>query len=586
MTRYSYDGDGYITQIVNPQGSVTKLQWGGLHKLVGRTNANGDRVALRYNYEGELLEIHNEADEVHRLERDVVGMLVGETTFDGRSFSYQNDGLGRVIRTVDNAEETTEVVYDAAGRIVQQLFHDGSAREYQYDWCGRITSAENNSSKVIFQRDKLGRIVREQITANGTSHWVEAQLDADGFRCARKTSLGHEEKIDRNAYGGRLRTIVDGSQVIGHERDELGREVSRALPQGGKLINEYDAMSRLTRRAALAPGVTAQPVTDEPEWLGKRAIDETHELKFRYGWDGELVARDDSHRGRSEYRYDPVGHLLACVPEQAKEQLFQYDSRGNRFETTAGSEAREYWAGNRVVRKGNTEYQWDAVGRLVEKRQPASDGSGEAVWRLDWNCEGQLTKAYLPDGTAVEYSYDAFSRRVGKKVVSTTSDGQRETETVSFVWDGNHIAHDIRVAARAAGDPIVEERTFGFTDNQFEPLYQTNAPEDSTSPARTVHYLNDQVGAVDCLIASGLALEPRGVSPKRELVGRPRLSACKASTSMRKPAFTTTGTATTTPIPEPSSRQTRSGSTPAITTISTRPIRSNGSTHSGSSRRR
>jgi RHS repeat-associated protein len=327
---------------------------------------------------------------------------------------------------------------------------------------------------------------------------VTAEWDADGYRVARETSLGHQERVARNAYGGRIQTTIDDKTVMHHERDELGREVARALPEGGRVVKEYDAMSRLTRCAALRPSGPDEVSADEPEWIGQMPMHATHELSFRYGWDGELIGRADSQRGNTEYRYDPIGQLLAQTPEQAREHVFEYDLRGNRSETTPGAPIREFGAGNQVQRNGDVRYRWDALGRLIEKRQPAPDSESDAVWRYAWNSEGLLTSVEMPDGSSVQYIYDALSRRLAKRVLPA-GDTAHEVKTVRFIWDGNHIAHDIREVARAAGDPVVEERTFGFDDSQFVPLYQTNVRRGS-STANTAYYLTDQVGSVDCLL--------------------------------------------------------------------------------------
>ena len=53
------------------------------------------------------------------------------------------------------------------------------------------------------------------------------------------------------------------------------------------------------------------------------------------------------------------------------------DKTGNLYETGAGAETRVYAKGNRLIQKGNTQYAWDADGRMIEKRtvepQPGLD---------------------------------------------------------------------------------------------------------------------------------------------------------------------------------------------------------------------
>ncbi len=160
VTRYGYDGDGYLTQLVNPVGAITKLGWGGLRKLVERVDANGHRVALRYNHEAELLEVHNEEREVHQLHRDLNGLVVGETTFDGRRLRYDNDLLGRPVRVENGAGELTELSYDGAGQLLERLLDDGAGESFTYNQRGELVAASNAAGDTQLERDALGRIVR------------------------------------------------------------------------------------------------------------------------------------------------------------------------------------------------------------------------------------------------------------------------------------------------------------------------------------------------------------------------------------------------------------------------------------------
>ena len=60
--------------------------------------------------------------------------------------------------------------------------------------------------------------------------------------------------------------------------------------------------------------------------------------------------------------YDPIGQLLAMVPDQGKAELFRFDPRGNIYEAGPGAPLRVYGKGNRLLRKGDTLYTWDDDG--------------------------------------------------------------------------------------------------------------------------------------------------------------------------------------------------------------------------------
>ncbi|RLB57921.1 MAG: hypothetical protein DRI90_17400 [Deltaproteobacteria bacterium] len=368
ITRYRYDGDGYLSQLVNPAGAITKLKWGGLRKLVERIDATGHRVALRYNHEAELLEVQNEEREVHQLHRDLNGLLVGETTFDGRELRYRNDQLGRTLRVENGAGEVTELSYDAASQLLERQLYDGSSESFAYNQRGELLAAKNAAGEYQFERDALGRIVREAQTVRGETHWVEVSYDAEGERVGRKTSLGHTEAVERDLLGARSRTLLDGQHWLGHTSDALGREVARLLPGGGRIETGFDPLGRVARRRGLDRTAGEPTPTGQPDWLGVRGRSVTVDTSYRYSSDGELVEALDQTRGRTAYRYDPVGQLLAMLPEQARAELFRFDPRGNLHESDPEAPARVYGKGNRLLQKGDTAYRWDDDGRLVEKR--------------------------------------------------------------------------------------------------------------------------------------------------------------------------------------------------------------------------
>ncbi|MEQ9321138.1 MAG: RHS repeat-associated core domain-containing protein, partial [Polyangiaceae bacterium] len=76
--------------------------------------------------------------------------------------------------------------------------------------------------------------------------------------------------------------------------------------------------------------------------------------------------------------------------------------------------------------------------------------------------------------------------RMGKGVVPGKRSELAKSNT-RFVWDGDVLAHEIRVAGRDGGDPVVEERTYLFEDVSFEPASERTGKD-------WRHYINTPVG--------------------------------------------------------------------------------------------
>ncbi|WP_437667684.1 RHS repeat-associated core domain-containing protein [Sorangium sp. So ce1182] len=502
-TRYAYNGERHLVQTVDPNGGITRLVWGGYHKLCARVDANGNEVRLAYNLEGELVEVRNERGEVHRLVYDPAGRLIEERTFDGRHLLYKNDLLGRPIEVTNGLGQRAWLTYDAAGQLVNRELADGESEQFEYDERGAVVCASSAGCDVRFVRDALGRVVREEQVVEGTEIRIESAYDPEGNRVRRTTSLGHLEAIERDGMGSRRRTVLDGNDMIEHGTDLLGREIARSLPGGGRIESAFDAMGRLSQRKALGAAARRQVGPGQPEWIGPQIEDMTVARAYRYDAVGELVERWDLQEGRTSFRYDPAGQLLARTPEKARAEVFRYDSAGNLYEEAERAAPVAYGSGNRLLRKGQAAYVWDDNGRLLEKRM-VEPGGTERVFHYTWSEAGLLASVRTPDGRLVEFSYDAFARRVLKSVSRLDDESGRRSllSATRFVWDGDKLVHEIMQRAREAGDPVVAARTYCFEDETFAPLAhcESQAGVDGRSERKWIHYVNDPIGTPDRLL--------------------------------------------------------------------------------------
>lgn len=516
VTRYAYDGEGHLVAVIDPKGQRTELGWGGYHCVTTRRNAAGGELHLRYDREGQLIELHDERGAVHTLSYDPGGKLVGEKTFDGRSLGYRNDAAGRPIQMRDGEGRKTVLKYDLAGQVIERELPDGTKEAYEWSPIGDLIGARLDGVEIILERDELGRIVRERQIVDDDEATVESTWDATDARASRRTSLGHAETITRDAMGVRTATALGEGQIVHHARDLLGREVERVLPNGGRVESAFDPLGRLSRRRALRPFAAPDRSAGEPDWLHAPRGPISAERAYRYDWDGELLETLDSARGSVEYRYDPVGRVLAIVPEKGRAELFAYDAAGNVSREGAPS---TYDPGNRITRAGDTEHVWDAAGRLVEKRSRREDGV-ESVWRYTWNGAGLLRSAKGPGGALVEFRYDAFARRVEKRVSRARGEGERPrlVSVTRFVWDRDSLVHEIKRAAAAGGDPVVEERTYCFDDDGLVPLAHRDGREGGF-----YHYVNDPIGTPERLIDGrgeiAAELERKGLSGLSPVLG-------------------------------------------------------------------
>jgi RHS repeat-associated protein len=320
-----------------------------------------------------------------------------------------------------------------------------------------------------------------------------------GELTGRRTSRGHVEEWERPRGVGAARVVLRGEDEIAVSYDPSGREVARRLPGGARIETSYDPLGRLAaRRVVGAGGPRAR--AGEPAWVGSDDGRAVVDRSYRYSASSLLVETRDEARGARRCEYDALDRLSAVLAESGSAELFRYDAAGNLFEAH-GRDERVYGAGDRLLRKGDTEYHWDAAGRLVEAVTHAASGEGRTT-RYRWSGAGLLAAVERPDGAVIELEHDAFARRIGKRVSVRDGGSTRILSETRFVWDSTTLVHEIKRTAAASGDVVVEERTYCFEDRRTVPWAHRDVRIEGgeRSASGWFHYLNDDTGAPERLV--------------------------------------------------------------------------------------
>lgn len=465
-TDMTYDGEEQLLRVVSPGGRTTELEWGGYHELCAIRDNAGRFVQIVYGPDGSVLEIVNEVGEEHRYTNSADGTVVHQVSFDGVTTSYVYR-QGDLLQSQDHLGRKTIMVYNIVGEMVARELHDGSKEELEYDDLGLVVRAKRGDVETRVERDIAGRVIRETQIVRGVPISIDHERDAVGHRRARKTSLGHEDRRWFDAAGSETIELGPADTVL-LQKELFGREVARHLPRGGRIDTSFDATGRLTGKRVVRSDRMRSVYGHEPAFLGARDEDVTAGWQYRYGPDGE-IQEVVSHTGKSrQYKHDPVGRLVAVVAGELRQELYRFDPLGNVSAAREGEGGTTFGPGNRLLRRGPVSYAYDDLGQLVEKRVSAPHG--EEVWHYDWDAEGLLSEVRAPDGTRVEMLYDAFDRRVEKRVSPPAGAGDTERTSTRFVYDGDVLVHEIKVCSGRAGDPVIEERTYCFERDSFTPL--------------------------------------------------------------------------------------------------------------------
>ncbi|MFM5080216.1 RHS repeat-associated core domain-containing protein [Aeromonas veronii] len=462
--RFEYNAYGKVTAEWDELGRETRYEYHpGLHLVSRRINPDGSELKYRYdNAKLFLSEIENEHGEQHRIHYFPNGLVARETGFDGRTTAYRYDLNGHLSEKVEFGKQETELVTryerDSMGRLLKKTLPDGREIQFSYDQYGQLTQVDDGAWPLTFEYDAAGNLLAEH------QGWASSYFKHDAMGRLAHWQLPDGNKLAYHYLHGELSGIdLNGAELTRHQMVG-GLEMRRS--QGALTQQyEYDEQGRLTALRLQR---------------GKQVARER-----RYGYDrtGNLLQINDSVQGEQHYRYDPLDRLLEVRGELT--ERFLHDPAGNLLSQTPGGQfegARTQ--GNRLLLSGDRHFEYDEFGRLAIERR----GKGQSlVTRYHYDCQHQLIRAELPDGTTARYDYDAFGRRIRKTVSGTK--GELVTE---FLWQANNL---IAESSYQLGDDKrrtdEQYRSFIYEPGSFKPLVQL---EGEGQDAEVFHYQLDHLG--------------------------------------------------------------------------------------------
>jgi RHS repeat-associated protein len=405
--RSTYDSVGNLTSLTDGNSHTTHFRYGPCRRLLERVDPSGGVVRYVWGSEpGWLDRVINEKGETYSFVRNEAGQIIRSQAFDGAVRSFKVDAAGYVSAYTNANGETINIRRDAMHRVIGQSLPDGEQVTYNFDSSGRMIAAVNSDLALTFERDPMGRIIRE---VQG-EHWVENSYNVLGNIIRIATSLGHtvDYDLDPNGFVSKITTL--GNQTIEFTRNSYGQETGRRMPGSIAMEQRYDRLGRL-----LDQRVGLRRWGDAPETQSQAEIVRRN---YTYDRNGSLTSLVDGNWGHVDYVLDPAERLVKVVCEWGANESFSYDPAGNIIRIQAqdkesNDETLAYGQGNRLLQKGRTLYEYDAEGRQIKKIEDA-DGPNPKIWLYEWDALDRLRAVKQPNGEVWRYKYDALGRRVAK----------------------------------------------------------------------------------------------------------------------------------------------------------------------------
>jgi RHS repeat-associated protein len=479
--RWLHDGEGNIVAYTDGAGRTSTTDYAGFDLPVAVVDPSGARTQYRYDTELRMVEVINPEGQHWHYEYDAAGRVIAETDFDGRRTEYGYDAADRLVREVSPAGEATEYELDGRGNVTLRRTLDGETR-YRYDAADRMVQAIGADAEIILERDEFGQVIAE--TVNGRT--VHTSYDVSGRVTGRLTPAGGAAiwQYDRVGRPVQLHTAHHELQ-LGY--DSVGRESFRQLDGRVLLSRDTDAAGRSLGHIVLAGDLTGAP----------EALRPVHWQRIGYGADADPIQITDDN-GTRTMELDAGGRILAVRSEDGvAAETYAYNGNSDLVSAdwagAGGAGGSREYSGTRVVRAGDTRYDYDANGRTVSRDRPAGDGQ-----RYTWNAEGRLVGVVTSDGRRWRYRYDPFGRRLAKERLEPVGPKDRVVERTEYVWAGDLLVEEMHTdeSGRSAA------RTWHRLGADSGPLaqYEQLADGEGLLESTLSMVVNDVVGTPSALI--------------------------------------------------------------------------------------
>ena len=481
--RFVYDALGRLIAHHDANGAATLYTLAAGGQPLVRENALGHRLRYQYDVHGRLLALTNENGAVYRFAWDKADRLVAELGFDARRQDYHYNAAGELMECVDGVPHDaplqapglpgllrTRYQRDQLGRLLAKVavkpLPDGrpavNTSRYRYDAAGQLIQARNRQARIDLHYTPGGHLAREVMqTRGGQSTALAHTYDGLGNRLA--TVLPDGRRLESHVYGsGHVdRISLDGETISSFERDRLHRETVRT--QGAlRSYYERDALGRLrasqTRRDLplpahlLAPGGRGAPPTQTGSAAGSTQAEPTIARHYHYDRAGQLLAIDDSRQGRTLYRYDATGRLLAAHARHARE-TFAFDPASNLLDPDAPPSAQAH-AADRTAKRSWTEAEWKAYVRENIANPDFNPLLTPEELAADPRHWGEAKPNRLAVYQEHRYRYDRWGNCVEKK------SGAHEVRC--FEWDAEHQLQCARITRVERGRFVIEHWGYDY----------------------------------------------------------------------------------------------------------------------------
>jgi RHS repeat-associated protein len=404
----SYDADGRMTRITDPNGVYTDMTYTPRGWLASRAVA-GEMTSFTYTAYGSVASVTDPDNVTTTYTYDTAHRLTTVTDALGNYVQYTLDAAG---------DKTAEQVYDSTGAL-----HKNLARTF--NTLGQITGVVDGLNNTVFNAGSSG------------------SYDADGNLLQSADALGIQSKLGYDALNRLTSTIANyngadpatTNTTTTVSLDALDRLAGVTDPTALATSYSYDGLSNRTQLQSPDTGTS----TDTFDAAGNRL---THTdakgvvSTSTYDADNRPVSTSYTNTALNvSYTYDEANAVTGCsasnpigrmtrVVEGVVTTVFCYDGRGNVIQkmqllsgytdvTNYGYTAANRLSGESTPDQTAISYTYDSDGRVsgvVVTPSGATTVSPTVVSAISYLPFGPISSYTLGNGQTITRTYDANYR--------------------------------------------------------------------------------------------------------------------------------------------------------------------------------
>ncbi|PJZ29487.1 RHS repeat-associated core domain-containing protein [Leptospira kmetyi] len=442
-TIYTYDIENNVIKSSDTSGKVSDISYSGydtttivnvngtqvdsftetknqLNQVLSKTR-NGKNIKYSYNSQGSITKITDPEGLNTTVAYDLLGNKLNQTSPDTGTTTFINSPTGTVLEQRNANGSFNTYQYDSADRLTKITGHhsNGTTQSVQFTYDesssvngkGKLTSVTDSIGKTEFQYDTRGNQTKIKKTLNQEDLTLIFLKDYDLGN--RVTSVTYPDgTVIHNQYtvSGYLTSVTmdtaDGSSIGHSVVNYVG-----PLMEGGKF--------KVLRNVGngVQTNIYFDPIFRRPtEVISGLDSDIYESLKYEYDLAGNITKIEDLRNpGRTQnFQYDQFNRIVNSNGKYGTEE-YQYSDGGNLIKKGANNYSYNGTNSHAVTQinspQGNQIYSYDNSGLMTNR-----DGD-----TLQYDPMGKLQRILTKDSEVITFDYDYKGSRLRKSKQSDSS---------------------------------------------------------------------------------------------------------------------------------------------------------------------